>query len=490
MVESEYGVKPGEHIPGKVLHRYLTDFARKFGVLERLKFNTRVEALEPDSTGGWVLTAVTEGSTPVLISSRKIIVATGLTSTPNMPKLEGSSFFNAPIFHAKDFCRLADTMTGTKNVTVFGGAKSAYDVAYAYVQAGTKVDLVIRPSGNGPVWLSHPWVMGGKKRLEKLLHTRWMTWFSPCPWESEDGFGWVKRLMHGTAVGRFIVSKFWAGIYDDVVQLTGVNSHPETKKLLPWNPLFYIGSGLSIHNYDSNFFDLVKSGMIRVHIAEIDRLSDHTVHLSTGEILPSDSLICSTGWRKEPSIDLTAIGPHGIGFSQSADQQERFRTEADLEILRRFPRLEDQPALNFKPKNDPFRLYRFIVPPTRINDRNIAFSGLVSSVSTACTAYAQALWISAFLDGRLDRLAKTDDEVIREVMLHTQWGRWRYPTGYGASLPDFAFDSIPYVDMLVNDLGLSARRKSSLFKELTEPYEPRDYAKLVDEWAAKHANPA
>jgi hypothetical protein len=50
--------------------------------------------------------------------------------------------------------------------------------------------------------------MGGK-RLEKLLHVRWMTFFSPCPWGGEDGWQWPRKFLHGTAIGRFIVDKFW-----------------------------------------------------------------------------------------------------------------------------------------------------------------------------------------------------------------------------------------------------------------------------------------
>jgi hypothetical protein len=61
-----------------------------------------------------------------------------------------------------------------------------------------------------------------------------------------------------------------------------------------------------------------------------------------------------------------------------------------------------------------------MVPPARINDRNIAFAGMVSSVSTSICASVQGLWISAYLDGRLSRMAETKEEVTKEVMLHTQ----------------------------------------------------------------------
>lgn len=492
MTESVYGVKTGQHIPGAALHRYLTDYAKTFDVYSKIQFGVKVTQLEPDTDmDGWKL-SLQSAKTPEGISNittRKVILATGLTSTPNMPSYVGAKDFNAPLFHAKDFYSQRATTETAKNVVVIGGAKSAYDVAYAFVEAGAEVDLVIRPNGNGPVWISHPWVMGGKKRLEKLLHIRWMTWMSPCPFGNEAGLGtWVRNFLHGTSVGRWIVDKFWAALAADVVELNGYNSHPEVKKLQPWNAAFWIGSGLSIHNYENNFFDLVKQGKIRVHIADIDHLSDHQAHLTDGHVLPADVLVCSTGWKKESSIKFVNMGKEGIGMPGALDEKKRMAADADEKILQMYPRLKDQPSLNFTPKTDPYRLYKFMVPPTWVRARNIAFAGMVSTVSTSICATVQALWISAFLDGRLDRFPGTDEEMFQEIMLHTQWGRWRYPTGYGATLPDFVFDAIPYNDLLLNDLGLTVKRKSSWFKELAEPYGPEDYAGLVTEWTGRQGD--
>lgn len=478
----EYGITHDDHIPGRVLHKYLTDFAKKFGIFPRTRFNTKVESLEPTSDGGWQILAAS-GETESKIYTKKVIVATGLTSQPNFPQYPGAETFNAPYFHAKDFCRQGQTVKEAKRAVVVGGGKSAMDAAFAYANEGVSVDMVVRPSGNGPVWLSYPYVMGGK-RLEQLLHVRWMTWFSPCPFGSEAGWSYPRWFLHGTAIGRFLVDKFWGALGGEVITANGYNTDAELKKLQPWNSAFWIGSGLSIHNYDRDFFDMIKRGEIRIHNADVERLTDHTVHLDNGTDLEADVLICSTGWRKEPSIRFLNFGTAGIGLKQTPTEQAKLATKYDEEILTLFPRLRNQPPLNFKPKNDPFRLYRFMVPPARINDRNIAFAGLVSSVTTAITASVQGLWISAFLDGRLDRLASTDEEVTKEVMLHTQWGKWRYPCGYGASLPDFAFDGLAYVDTMVNDLGLNPNRKKGV-ADITQPYGPPDYKGLIDEWVEK-----
>lgn len=100
MTPEVYGVQPGEHIPGAVLHRYLTDFAKKFGVYGRIKFNTKVESLEPTADGGWLLSTISNGASEKL-ETKKIILATGLTSQPNFPAYPGAETFEAPYFHAK-----------------------------------------------------------------------------------------------------------------------------------------------------------------------------------------------------------------------------------------------------------------------------------------------------------------------------------------------------------------------------------------------------
>ncbi len=497
-----YGVKAGEHIPGAVLHQYLTDFAKKFGVFDRTHFHTQVDSVKPSTTGGWTLTCTrtsSEEDRPAssTVSTKKLILATGLTSTPNMPVYEGIEDFGGPVFHARDFCIRGDTIRTASHVVIVGGAKSAYDIAWAYVHAGATVDLVVRPNGNGPIWISHPFVMGGKKRLEKLLHVRFLTWFSPSIFEGADGYLWPRRFLHGTRIGRWIVNKFWATLGADVIEGNKFNDHPATKKLIPWNPALWIGSGLSIHNYDTSFFTMVRDGKARVHVANVSSLSKNTVHLSTGGELKANVLVLATGWKKEPSVKFLDIGPAGIGLPHSADYQHLLAAEADAQLFRKLPRLKDQPRLTYSPKPDPHRLYRYIAPPALMAQRNLAIAGLVSSVSTAICATVQALWIVAFLDNEMKsipdvRTEKGEEEVAREVMLHTQWNRWRHPTGYGGQIPDFAFDSLPYTDMLLGDLGLKVRRKGgdnggwfSWFREISEPYGPEDYVGLVDEWAEK-----
>ncbi|KAK5954136.1 hypothetical protein OHC33_004708 [Knufia fluminis] len=462
-----YRVRPGEHIPGDVLHR--------------------VDSVEPAPNDTWKLQISSPDSNEP-ITTGKLILATGLTSTPNFPQFPGVEKFQGPYFHAKDFARYSETVKTADNVVVIGGAKSAYDVAYTYADSGVQVDLIIRPDGHGPVWISNPYVDFGL-RLEKLLLVRFLTCFSPCPFGDTAGLGAFRNWLHGTRIGRWLVDKFWVTLGNGVIAANGYASHPEIKKLQPWNSPFWTGTNLSIYNYPHNFNDLVKQGKTRVHIANVDHLTEHEVHLSTGDILKADVVVCATGWDKKPPSYFDYPGAN-IGLPQSTEEQTCLIAAADNEILTRFPRLRDQPQLGSAvapdTSGDPHRLYRFIVPPNFVQTRNLAFAGALSAICTAIVANSQALWISAFFDGKLDRLASTDEEITREVLLHTQWGKWRYPCGYGAIAPDLPFDALPYVDLLHKDLGLRVKRKANWFWELFEWYGPEDFGGLVDEWVGKH----
>lgn len=485
MEESRYGVKPNTHIPGHVLNMYFNDYAKHFGFYDDIHFNTRVNVVRPAGEA-WEL-SVTDPAGSKTVIARKLILATGLTSTPNMPSYAGQESFKAPLFHAKDFCVRAGEVKNARNTVVVGGAKSAFDVAYAQVQEGSTVDLIIRDDGHGPVWIAPSRVTPFKKRIDQLLLIRWMTWMAPCPWGFEDGFGGIRSFLHGTFIGRWIVDTFWKVLSGDVLAANGYESHPELQKLKPWNSAFWIGSGLSILNYDTPFFDLVKQGKVRVHIGQIDHLEERTVVLADGTRIHADAAICSTGWKKESPIRFEGLASHGFGLNVSGAEKEKLNLRADQDVLKMFPRLKDQPELRFTPKtSDPLRLYRFIVPSGYAQSRNIAWVGAVSTVSTSLCATVQGQWTAAYFANKLDRFKSTDKEIQDEIMLHTQWGKWRYPCGYGASLPDFVFEGLPYIDLLLRDLGLKTHRKSNAFAELFYPYLPEDYAGLVEEWKAGH----
>jgi hypothetical protein len=366
-----------------------------------------------------------------------------------------------------------------------------------------------------------------------------LTWFSPCIWGDVDGYGWIRRFYHGSAIGRAITNAFWSILGNDVLTLNKYDAHPETKKLKPWSQAMFTASSFSILNYPTNIFDLVRDGTVKVHIADLAGLSARTVHLSDGTQLDTDALCCVTGWKHVPPVKFLPEGiDKELGLPHKPSDSDIFTPKqvslADKEILARFPRLRDQPVQNknlapllatkgltttdeVNPSTTltPWTLYRFMVPPSApfLQTRDIAFAGVLLNFTTFMVAHAQAVWIAAYFGDQLPASVlpplkprdpslpdaannnngakenktgetKTLAEIRRETRLHARFGRWRYPAGHGAQFPDFVFDALPYVDLLVSDLGLRVHRKAGWLAEISEPYGPEDYRDLVGEFVA------
>lgn len=399
--------------------------------------------------------------------------------------------------------------------------------------------------------MSPSYVTPFKKWLEALVSTfplptqptsitnsadiRFLTWFAPCIWSEAGGYTPVRTLLHGTFIGRLLVRAFWSVLGNDVMQLCGFDKHPEVAKLRPWTSAMHTGPSFSILNYPTDFFEVIKDGSVKVHIADLERLSPGRVHLDdeARTVLETDAMLCSTGWKHVPPVKFLPEGiekeigmPHLVEGSDETDLASRVDLfeKADAEICSRFPLLAKPPVFNkhYVPllKQNAFTtteadtstelstmlLYHAIVPPspTFLRTKDLAFAGALMNFSNTTGVYIQGLWISAFFDGTLARDpsdAVTDlrelppkenagwnptlEKVQYETVLHNRFGKWRYPADHGVKYPDFVFEAVPYMDMLVRDLGLRVRRKGGWWREITEAYGPEDYADIGDEWRRK-----
>lgn len=514
MVLEQYGLQTGDHIPGSVVHQYFCDFAEHFRLHSRLLLRTRVDSASSLDSGSWSISLTTESqSDPARPTTRsivadKLVLATGLTSDPYIPTFKGQNDFQRPILHSKQLRARADELAELKNVVVVGGNKSAWDVCYNAAKAGAHVDMVIRPSGGGPsyVWPSSFKLFGFRTSLARLSSTRLFTCFDPSLHGDAGPFALLRRFLHQTTIGQTVLLMFWRLLDASIKKVNRYDSHPQLAKLKPWITPFWMGNSLSIHNYDSSWFDLVRDGRIHVHVADITALSEAEAHLSNGVALNADAIVCCTGWKTTPSVrfnetDLAEFSSLHLLESPSTQEIEAAAAESiynQRPYLRALPRKE----CNAPPETDydfllprehhagRYELYRFLVPCGRrfIEQRNLAFIGAHSSIHAAMVAQVQALWITAFFHGRLHHLdlPQIDFQRIKyESILHSLYGEIRRPRitgGAGRRYPDLVFDSLPYIDAVLRDLGVRTRRKSSLLKEIFEPYRLKDYQGLVEEW--------
>lgn len=319
---------------------------------------------------------------------------------------------------------------------------------------------------------------------------------------------------------------------------------------------------LSILNYPTNIFDLVRKGKIDVHVANIEELGPSQIRLDNGLVLNDVDLICcATGWKHTANMsfqdsqgrDLApqlGLPHHSNAMEAGSDDDNGDNSDAQLidrvdeAIFKNFPSLKSQPPViretaptlhstsagagEEKSVNVGYRLFRFIVPPSYFQQRNIVFLGALTSISSSLASQSQALWATAYFAGELAEWQPkprnqdsgqeipgedaaeggkvvtdqdknhVDSEIRWQTILHNRFGRWRYPVGFGARFPDFVFDTLPYVDLLLKDLGIERWRKTKTkrraeagggwrgwwngWREWFTPYGPEDYRGIVEEW--------
>ncbi|EKG12684.1 hypothetical protein MPH_10183 [Macrophomina phaseolina MS6] len=549
-------IKAGDHIPGDTVRRYLEDFAANFGLTGRVRCGERVVEAEDLGAEGWTLSVESTGGEgrnkkhQSRIHACMLVLATGLTTTPKLPSLPERSKFDSPVFHVRDFGKHAASTTplpssnSPHNIIILSANKSAADAAHHYATHGAHVHWVIRPDGHGPCWLGPPTLSPLKLKAEGLLKTRLITFLHPCIWGSADGFGWVRHILHKTHVGRKIVDGFQRRVMQAAVEkAAGFEKHPGTERLRPWHDIFWIATRRGLLNYTGpDVYELVRQGRIDVHLADIEALDGKEVRLGDGQVLKHvEAVVCATGWEYRPPVKFMR---NGVDISaelslprlpgEMSEEDKALVARADAEILEAMPRLKDQPAPARLPRRrnepyepvdpaaktteGPYALYRFMVPPSRIHTRTLAFSGVVRTPVTAMIAEIQALWLSAFFSNQLPHLepathsafaapthrlstpaiekgsvdvdnpaeqarAEISARVKYESILHARYGLWRYPHGFGAVVPDLFFDSVPLIDLMVSELGLRSWRKANLVKEVFSSYGPHDYVGMLAEWS-------
>lgn len=520
MSPGRFDVRPSQHIPGTAVHEYLQQYADHFGITPHLRFRQKVESAELKEDGKWTLSIYSLDSMGRILVmntmvARKMVVATGLTSEPYVPDFAGQETFERPILHSRQFRAREKEVEAAKQVVIVGGNKSAWDACYWAASTGAHVDLVIRPSGGGPSWVWPAFFSPLKMSIQRLATTRVFTWFDPCIWTESDPYLWIQKSLHKTWIGKKVVNLFWRSLGSVVTSRNQYHAHPELQKLKPWISTFWMGNSLGIHNYDSDWFELVKKGRINVHVADVKSLSEGFIHLTNGTELPADALVCCTGWQAAPPIKFL---PEGIATSlglpgQRRPEQVTSTNKVRNELLEEFPTLRQAPTktvpcevatsylsgrLRENHETGPYTLYRFVVPCHErfFQLRNIAFMGAHLAISAVPIAQVQALWIAAFFQNRIIHLQpeNTNHEALsKETARHSEYCRIRRPPiagGSGERCPDLVFECLPYIDMLLNDLGVNRFRKSSALKEIFSRYMPGDYKNLTQEWYAQEAREA
>ena len=175
----------------------------------RIRLNVEIRTVEK-SDGGWILQV--DGAMGQSVRCVRLAVASGLTSSPNMPNFPRSHDWMAPILHHRDFGIRSKTILAAssayKNVTVLGGGKSAADMVYASVKAGKNVNWIVRKSGEGPGIFMNPAATGRYRNHVEAGATQRATFLNPSGFHPM--LEWARTLHQSVSERENLDSKLFA----------------------------------------------------------------------------------------------------------------------------------------------------------------------------------------------------------------------------------------------------------------------------------------
>jgi dimethylaniline monooxygenase (N-oxide forming) len=142
-------LKDWSDLPGEKVYDYLHAYAEKFNLIERLRSSTTISHISRnlDRKACDVMVPNSEE----IVTCDKLILATVLYSKPYWPDVPRAEF-DGFVMHSSDMGIHHQELTSEKvnRITVYGGCKSSVDAIIFCLQAGKKVDWVIRETGNSP----------------------------------------------------------------------------------------------------------------------------------------------------------------------------------------------------------------------------------------------------------------------------------------------------------------------------------------------------
>ncbi|KAI1745000.1 hypothetical protein F4680DRAFT_403971 [Xylaria scruposa] len=478
-------------VTGEMIHTYLQKYAEDHDLLRRIRFNTFVTDAK-QFEGGWRLSLK---GTDEVIETEKLLVATGVTSIPNLPDLDTSAS-SLPIIHSRDLgTHYQEIGDGTiRDVVVVGAAKSAYDAVYLLLKMGKKVTWAIRREGGGPLSIL-PYKVLNTINAIAFASTRLMSHLSPSILNTK---GTLYKLFQTTGPGRWVVGRFWDFLDFNSAVHAGYGKGDHVALLKPEidrQSVFWSSSGLGLVTLP-DFWPTLHNPNLTIRRDIVEEIKGNTVKFESTDPIHADYMIMCTGWgdhfgifdaEHKAKIGLPAYGDNVEAFSEAQDiDWTNYYNEADKTVDEKLPFLADPPKLKYTKTLDPalqkrWNLYRRVVPVSMAakGDRSLAILGQIHTVQTPLVSEVQSLWAILYLLGEVE--LPDVDTMAREVSLWNTWTRKRY-LGQGQKHTYSLYDFLSYIDSIFADLKLDSHRKSNFLSELLSPYEPQDFNGFVDEY--------
>jgi putative flavoprotein involved in K+ transport len=236
-----------------------------------------------DKTGGWTV-VVERAGRPVTIRPKHLVLATGMSGFPEIPRFPGAETFKGTQHHSSRHTG-GEGWAG-KRCVVVGSNNSAHDIAADLWEHGADVTLLQRSptlvmrsdslARNRPLY--------SEEALAKGITTEKADFIAASlPYALQPA---ASKPM--TAQLRREDADFYARLEAAGFKLTfGADETGIGTMYMRRGSGYYIDVGAS---------DLIASGQIKLKSSEVDRLTETAVVLKDGSVLPAELIVYATGY--------------------------------------------------------------------------------------------------------------------------------------------------------------------------------------------------
>ena len=252
------------------------------------------------------------------------------------------------------------------------------------------------------------------------------------------------------------------------------------------------GGGGVMHHAD--FYPLVAE-KVNMYRARVKSIVKNEVYLDDEDNthFQCDAILCGTGWQRGLHMFSNDLKMQlGLPYAKELDSKspetahkwEELVADADKTICNRFHILRNPPPHpHVEEDRTPYRLYRTIAP---LHDDSIVFINHVTVGNKLFGAEAQAMWAVAYFDGNIKVPLDVKE---RDIATWIAWNRRRYLSNGGLA-NSAAFDGVPYVDSLLQEIGVSAHLDKGWWRNWFATVRPADLGRAWAEYLNRHSRPA
>lgn len=424
---------------GKEVQDYLKSYLKKNSMNDLIRLNAQVINVKRANNKSclsagipWLIT-VQGDLNPIEVDH--LIVCTGIFSDGDVPQFKGLPEFESQggrVCHTSAIGVHDDTTMKDKHVLVVGYGKSACDVANAAVEEGKakQVTLVARRL----IWKVPRKILG--LTYKWLLLTR----MGEALFEYIRPANFVERFFHKTWLG----SKIRNTMMDSLQWIISGQLGLQKIDLVPRLPFETVAQS-TISLFTEGLYDKVRMGRLTIKrdnqiVKLAPSLADSKrwgAYLSDGSFVPADLILCGTGFHQKPP-----------GFLPDEISQK----------------LVDERGYWF--------MYRHIKP---FGVPDLTFNGFGSSLFSATSSEASALWIGAYLS-RGESMLPSEEEQKKITKEKLEWLEIRCQGKHSNGTNVVPF-SIHTIDEILDEAKLNISKSSKLLQWVL-PINPTYYQGL------------